>query len=65
MSPGWVANHLDVVEHITSGFFLVNVDPAAYPFPLQQPEVTLRHGVVVTIASAALAGVAIPPSTAR
>ena len=52
----WVVGELDVVEHVTSGFFAGLVFLAPDPLAFEQVEETLHHSIVPAVPTSALAG---------
>jgi len=53
MLAPWIVEHLDIVEHVLSGFGARRVVPAPYPFAFEQIEEALRNCVVATVAAPA------------
>jgi hypothetical protein len=45
MSLGQVVKHLDVIEHISACFLMIDLGSAPNPLPLEQLEETLRHRI--------------------
>lgn len=48
-----IVEHLDVIEHILTGFYAGSVCPASDPFALEQVEEALRDRVVMAVAAPA------------
>jgi len=48
-----IVEHLDVVEHVPSGFVALAMGPASDPFALEQVEEALSDGIVMAVASTA------------
>ena len=49
MSAFWVAEHLDVIEHVAPSILPSAVDPSLDPLPFQQLKKAFRHCVVMTV----------------
>src|SRR5690606_977145 len=50
---GGIVEHLDVVEHILSGFTPRSIGPASDAFALEQVEEALSHGIIVAVSAPA------------
>lgn len=50
MSPLWIVEHLNIIEHIAPRLFTRSINFAFNTLTLEEPEEALRHRIVVATA---------------